>query len=83
LCAERTREHLEMYVDGREALFWGSAEECAAVCREALADEERRRRIVAAGHARSLDNGHHNEKVMRAIIERTFALRSSAWVSSR
>jgi spore maturation protein CgeB len=83
LCAERTREHLDMYVDGQEALFWSSTEECAAVCREALADEERRRRIVAAGHARSLDNGHHNERVMRAIVERACARRSSASVSSR
>ncbi len=77
LCAERTSEHLEMYVDGAEALFWSSAEECAMVCRDALADEERRRRIAIAGNARSIANGYHNEKIMSAIIERTFSERSA------
>lgn len=74
LCAERTSEHLEMYAEGEEALFWSSAEECAAVCKKALADERRRARIAAAGHARSIRNGHHNERVMRAIIERVAGL---------
>jgi spore maturation protein CgeB len=32
LCAERTTEHREMYVEGKEALFWSSAQECAKVC---------------------------------------------------
>ena len=74
LCAERTTEHLEMYVEGQEALFWDGAEECASVCREALRDEERRKRIAAAGHARSIVNANHNENVLRAVIERIFAV---------
>jgi spore maturation protein CgeB len=73
LCAERTSEHLEMYVDGEEALFWSSAAECAAVCRRVLADEGLRNRIAAAGHARSIANDNHNEHVMRTIIERVFS----------
>ncbi|MDB6083060.1 MAG: uncharacterized protein JWN43_941, partial [Gammaproteobacteria bacterium] len=63
LCAERTMEHLEMYAEGQEALFWSDAEECARVCSAVLRDESRRQRIAAAGHARSLQNGHYNEKV--------------------
>ena len=74
LCAERTAEHLEMYMEGEEALFWSTAEECASVCRAVLDDEPRRQRIAAAGHARNLVNGNSNEKVMRAIIERACAL---------
>jgi spore maturation protein CgeB len=70
LCAERTREHLAMYVEGEEALFWSDLEECAKVCMDILEDEPRRRRIAAAGFARSLRNANHNEKVMRAIIAR-------------
>lgn len=73
LCAERTPEHIEMYVEGVEALFWDSARECAAVCRDVLRDEERRRRIAEAGHARSLRNRYHNEDVMQQIIARTFS----------
>jgi spore maturation protein CgeB len=75
LCAERTTEHLELYVEGEEALFWDCAEECASVCHEALRDEERRQRIAAAGHARSIVNANHNENVVRAVIERIFTVR--------
>jgi spore maturation protein CgeB len=73
LCAERTVEHLDMYVEGEEALFWNDAEECARVCGAVLRDDVRRERIAAAGHARSLKNGHRNENVMRAIVERVLA----------
>jgi spore maturation protein CgeB len=78
LCAERTPEHLEMYVEGEEALFWRDAEECAAVCRAVLRDDARRERIAAAGHARSLMNGHSNENVLRSVLERLFAGRDSS-----
>ncbi len=70
LCADRTTEHLELYAEGKEALFWSDAAECATVCRAILADEGRRREIAAAGHVRSIANGHSNENVMRAITER-------------
>ncbi len=73
LCAERTPEHLEMYVEGEEALFWDSAQECAVVCRDVLRDEPRRKRIAEAGRARSLRNQYHNEAVMRQIVARTFS----------
>jgi hypothetical protein len=73
LCAERTSEHLEMYVEGKEALFWADAEECAAVCLRMLKDDSRRREIAAAGHARLLRDGHRNQVVMRTIVERALA----------
>lgn len=69
LCAERTTEHAAMYTEGEEALFWSGAEECAAVCRAALADEDRRARIAQAGQQRHHRNGHRNEAVMRSLIE--------------
>lgn len=69
LCAQRTSEHLMMYEEGKEALFWGDADECAAKCRLALGDEDLRRRIAAAGRARVMANGHYNEKVMNHILE--------------
>lgn len=68
LCAERTSEHLEMYVEGKEALFWSSAEECAEVCRNALQDEAMRAQIASAGHARYLSDGNRNERLMAAIL---------------
>ena len=71
LCAERTTEHTAMYEEGKEALFWSDADECAAQCFAALADEQRRQRIAAAGHERLARNGHYNEVVMQHIIDQT------------
>jgi hypothetical protein len=48
------------------------------VCSAVLRDESRRRRIAAAGHARSLQNCHYNENVMRAIADRLRPPESSA-----
>jgi spore maturation protein CgeB len=73
LCAVRTEEHLAMYREGEEALFWASAQECAKVCLDVLRDDERRKRIAAAGLARSIVNRNHNESAMNAIVGRVFA----------
>jgi len=72
LCAERTSEHLDMYVEREEALFWNDAEECAAACRWALGHEEERRRIAAAGRARNVANGIRNENVIGEILTSAF-----------
>lgn len=74
LCAQRTTEHLAMYKEGSEALFWDDADECAKVCAKILADEDLRERIATAGHARIRKNGHYNEVVMREILECTAAI---------
>ena len=68
-CAERTSEHLALYEEGREAVFWNDAAECAGQCMALLADESRRKAIAAAGHARALRNGHYNEQVMARILD--------------
>ena len=69
LCAERTQEHLELYREGEEAVFWGNAEECTVLCKELLADEPRRREIARRGHERALKNGLYNEAVMAKILD--------------
>lgn len=68
-CAERTSEHLALYEEGREAVLWSDAAECAGQCMALLADESRRKAIAAAGHARALRNGHYNEQVMARILD--------------
>jgi hypothetical protein len=69
LCAERTSEHLELYADGEEAVFWSSVAECAERCMALLANEGARDRIAAAGQRRAVKNGHLNEQVMARLIE--------------
>lgn len=68
LCAERTDEHLGMYIESQEALFWNDAEECTDMCRFALADENRRQTIAQAGYQRVKNNGHYNETILASIL---------------
>jgi spore maturation protein CgeB len=69
LCAERTSEHIELYREGKEAIFWNDAEECAAMCKAMLVDEYRRAGIASRGHQRAIRNGNFNEPVMAAILD--------------
>jgi spore maturation protein CgeB len=67
-CAERTDEHLSMYVEGKEAVFWSTPEECATACSSLLADEPRRIRIAQRGRQRLHRNGHLNNRVMQQLL---------------
>src|SRR5919106_656231 len=69
LCAERTSEHLSLYEDGVEAVFWSTAEECAAACRRLLADDAYRQSVARRGRERLHRNGHYNEQVLAAILQ--------------
>lgn len=70
LCAQRTPDHLALYREGQEAVFWSSVQECIARCRELVADAERRERIRQAGQARLRANQVGNEDLIRAVLAR-------------
>ena len=74
LCAERTPEHDALYLDGKEALFWDDAAECAANCAALLADDAWRRSMAAAGRARCIANGTLNENVAEQVLARVAQL---------
>ncbi len=69
LCAERTSEHLDLYEEDREAVFWESPEECAAKCFALLADAGRRTAIVVAGRRRYLKSPWQNNQVVQSILD--------------
>lgn len=68
LCAQRTSEHMELYTDGVEAVFWDGIDECLTMCVQLLNDPDRREQIRLAGMAkvRSLGVGH--EDICRAVL---------------
>jgi hypothetical protein len=68
-CAERTFEHEAMYEDGKEAVFWSTAEECAEKIFWLLGSPEARFRISKAGRERCIKNGLLNEDVMGIILD--------------
>lgn len=51
-CAERTSEHLAMYREGIEAVYWDDAKECANICKQLLSDDALRDSIRNAGQAK-------------------------------
>lgn len=69
LCAQRTPEHLAMYREGEEAIFWDDADECVEVCRTLLVDNELRERIRQRGMARVRSGRYGNEAVCCEILE--------------
>ena len=71
-CAERTSEHLALYRENEEAVFWSSAEECAEKCAALLADDEWRGKLATRGHERYLKNGWTNMKVAEMILRAAF-----------
>jgi hypothetical protein len=68
LCAERTSEHQLLYEEGCEAVFWNSAEECIAVCRDLLNHPLTRNAIRRAGSSRVRELGVGNEDISSSIL---------------
>jgi hypothetical protein len=72
LCAQRTSLHQEMYIENKEALFWDDANECAAICKQILLNENLREQIRQSGmeKVRALEVG--NENICKNIINEIF-----------
>jgi spore maturation protein CgeB len=72
LCAERTSEHLALYAEGIEAVFWNDPNECAEKCKQLLSDEAWRKQVAQNGQFRSIRNGITNEAIINQIVARAF-----------
>lgn len=71
-CAERTTEHQAMYDEGREALFWSDARECAEQCKKVLADDALRLSIAQAGQVRFQRNRHGNQDILQTLLDAAY-----------
>jgi hypothetical protein len=69
MLAERTEEHLALFRDGREAVYFATAEELVEKAYRYLADEKARARIAQAGRDRLLDVGIPMDKQIAVILE--------------
>lgn len=68
LCAERTTDHLEMYVENEEAVFWRDADECAEQCFRLLANSNFAAAVALAGHKRVMSSGNTSEGLIRRVL---------------
>ena len=67
-CGERTSEHEMLYCEGEDAVFWTSPEECAARCKELLADERARRRIAESARRKVVKWRLTNDEILAALL---------------
>jgi len=72
LCAERTPEHLALYEEDVQAVFWNDAGECVEQCKRLLSDEPWRNQVARSGQLRSVRNGTTNEAIVTQILARAF-----------
>jgi hypothetical protein len=70
LLAERSKGHSDRFREDEEAVFFSTIEECAEKIRRWLPDEAGRARIAAAGAARAMAGGYHNDGQVEAILGR-------------
>ena len=69
LCAERTSEHLQLYQEDIEAVYWSDVKECIEKCRKLLDDDKMRAEIAEKGRIRCLCNGIFNENNLKKMLE--------------
>jgi len=70
LLAERSEGHRQRFVEDEEAVFFTGRAELAAKIARYLPDEAARARMAAAGHARAVRDGYHNDHQVGLIMER-------------
>jgi spore maturation protein CgeB len=69
LCAERTSEHLQLYQEDVEAVYWGDLQECIEKCKKLVNDDQLRAAIAEKGRVRCLRNGIFNENNLKKMLE--------------
>ncbi len=75
LLAERSEGHALKFREDEEAVFFSGYDELLAKVRQYLPDEVARARIAAAGHARAVRDGYHNDHQIALMMERVQAIR--------
>jgi len=69
LCAERTDEHLQLFREGEEAVFWANAAECATACARLLTNEAKRSVIRQRGREKVVALGLGHEKILGPLLQ--------------
>ncbi len=69
MLAERTREHLELFQEGKEAEFFSTKEEMLEKIEYYLTNEEKRREIARAGRERCLKSGYSNHDRLKVMMQ--------------
>ncbi|WP_300021502.1 glycosyltransferase [uncultured Maribacter sp.] len=69
MVAERTNEHLELFEEDKEAVYFSSNEELLKLCEYYLSHDLERKKIAEAGLNRCAKSGYSNEKTIKKMLE--------------
>lgn len=69
LMAERTKEHDQLFVDGKEAVFFSNNEELLKKCMYYLAHKDELKRISEAGMKRCSESGYSNYCTIKGVFQ--------------
>lgn len=69
MLAERTSEHLALFEEGKEAVFFTSNQELYEQCLYYLNHEDERLKISQAGYQKCLDAGYDNQKTIKRVLD--------------
>ncbi len=69
MMAERTREHLDLFQEGKEAAYFSDNEELLKLCRYYLVHEEERKNIAKSGLQRCQSSGYSNEQTIKKMLQ--------------
>ncbi|WP_324024076.1 glycosyltransferase [Maribacter sp. BPC-D8] len=69
MAAERTEEHLELFKENKEAVYFSSDKELLKLCNFYLSNENERKMIADAGLKRCLTSGYSNENTIKKMLE--------------
>ena len=68
MMAERTDEHLNLFAENKEAVYFSSNEELLEKCLFYLNNEQKRAKIAENGRERTIVSGYSNESMIRNMI---------------
>ena len=68
MMAERTEEHLNLFEENKEAIYFSTDEELLKKCLYYLVNVEERNKIAVAGRERAVMSGYSNEDMIRSFI---------------
>ena len=70
MLAERTAEHLNLFEENKEAVFFSSDQELYEHCAYYLKNENERLRILQSGYLRCLNSGYDNYQTIKRVLDK-------------
>lgn len=70
MLAERTTEHLNLFEENKEAVFFSSDQELYEHCVYYLKNESERLRILQSGYLKCLNSGYDNYQTIKRVLDK-------------